>query len=98
MKLYRKKPVVVEAVQFIAGEQDCELSEYVVNGKIEYKEDGTMLIDTFEGTMQARPGDWIIKGVKGELELCKPDIFKMTYDLIDQHALKIEMDELQFQR
>lgn len=37
-------------------------------------------IDTLEGTMRAHPGDWIIKGVKGEFYPCKPDIFEATYE------------------
>ena|SRR3990167_2433386 len=37
-------------------------------------------IKTLEGTMRADPGDWIIRGVKGELYPCKPDIFAATYE------------------
>lgn len=37
-------------------------------------------IDTLEGTMLALPGDWIIRGVKGEFYPCKPDIFAATYE------------------
>ena len=37
-------------------------------------------IKTLEGTMTAEPGDWIIKGVQGELYPCKPDIFRATYE------------------
>jgi hypothetical protein len=43
--------------------------------------DGTVTIPTLEGTMTAHLGDYIIKGVKGELYPCKPDIFVVTYDL-----------------
>lgn len=39
-------------------------------------------IDTLEGTMYASPGDWIIRGVKGEFYPCKPDIFEATYDKV----------------
>lgn len=39
-----------------------------------------MLIDTLEGSMTARSGDWVIRGVKGELYPCKPDIFEATYE------------------
>jgi len=39
-----------------------------------------MLIHTLEGTHQANPGDYIIRGVKGELYPCKPDIFELTYE------------------
>jgi hypothetical protein len=42
--------------------------------------DGCLYIPTLEGTMCAQPGDWIIKGVKGEFYPCKPDIFEATYE------------------
>jgi hypothetical protein len=77
---YRKKPVVIDAVLFRAGEQDGELAKDAAEGRIEYKEDGTMLIQTLEGVMCAQPGDWIIRGVMGELYPCKPEIFAKTYE------------------
>ena len=43
---------------------------------------GFMLIATLEGIMQAKPGDWIIRGVQGEFYPCKPDIFEATYELV----------------
>ena len=42
-----------------------------------------MEIETLEGVMKANKGDWIIKGVKGELYPCKPDVFEMTYEKVD---------------
>ena len=48
--------------------------------------DGVINIDTFEGTMAARIGDYIIKGVKGEHYPCKPDIFKQTYYTEQEYA------------
>lgn len=80
MSKFRKRPVVIDAVLFRAGEQDSDLAGDVVAGRIRYPEDGTMLISTLEGVMTARPGDWIIRGVKGELYPCKPDIFAATYE------------------
>lgn len=44
-----------------------------------YQTDKEVFIETLEGTMKADKGDWIIKGVKGELYPCKPDVFEMTY-------------------
>jgi hypothetical protein len=41
---------------------------------------GALEIDTLEGTMRGEVGDWIIKGVKGELYPCKPDVFATTYE------------------
>lgn len=82
MPQFRKKPVVIEAVQYRAGEQDSAFAEDVIAGRIRYPEDGTMLIDTLEGSMTAQPGDWIIRGMKGELYPCKPDIFAATYEAV----------------
>jgi hypothetical protein len=43
-------------------------------------DDAEWMIQTLEGDMWARPGDWIIKGVQGEFYPCKPDIFEATYE------------------
>lgn len=48
------------------------------------KTDEEAIINTLEGDMTASPGDYIITGVKGEQYPCKPDIFEMTYDLIEE--------------
>ena len=47
------------------------------------KTEQVVFIETLEGTMRADPGDYIIKGVNGELYPCKPDIFAKTYELVD---------------
>jgi hypothetical protein len=44
---------------------------------------GFLLLATLEGVMQAKPGDWIIRGVQGEFYPCKPDIFEQTYEAIE---------------
>ena len=80
---FRKKPVVIEAVQHQPGIQHCELAQDVVAGVVLYNEDDTMTIRTLEGPMTAQPGDWIIRGIKGELYPCKPDIFAATYDPLE---------------
>lgn len=80
MPHFRKKPVVIEAVLYRAGEQPGELVADVVAGTVHYNEDGTATIRTLEGDHLARPGDYIIRGVKGELYPCKPDIFEATYE------------------
>ncbi len=82
MSKFRKKPVVIDAVQYRGGEHHSELAADVVAGRVRYPEDGTLLIATLEGAMCARPGDWIIRGVKGELYPCKPDIFEATYEAV----------------
>lgn len=48
-----------------------------------YQTDEEMEIETLEGVMKADKGDWIIKGVKGELYPCKPDVFEITYEKVD---------------
>jgi hypothetical protein len=80
---FRKRPVVIDAVQFRAGEEPNELAPDVVAGTVRYTEDGTVLIKTLEGVMEAQPMDWIIRGVKGELYPCKPDIFAVTYEPVE---------------
>lgn len=77
---FRKRPIVIEAVQHRAGHEFYEFSQDVIDGRVRYTEEGTMLIQTLEGVMQAEPGDWIIRGIKGELYPCKPDIFVKTYE------------------
>lgn len=85
---YRKKPVVIEAVQFTTNnERGSPTMDRIVSwvnehsiGKIA-RHDGTdIYIVTLEGTMRASVGDWIIRGVNGEFYPCKPDIFAMTYE------------------
>lgn len=83
MNKYRKKPVVIEAIQLRAGEQDGDLAPYVVSGDLRYTDDDCVLIRTLEGEMTGRPGDWIIKGVNGEIYPCKPDIFAKSYDAVE---------------
>lgn len=78
--LYRKKPVVIEAEQVQAGMIGDLISSAIAEGKARTTEHEEILIETLEGSMIARPGDWIIKGVKGEFYPCKPDIFAKTYD------------------
>ena len=46
--------------------------------------DGALMIRTLEGDMRATPGDYIIKGVKGEFYPCKPDIFEQSYDKAEE--------------
>ena len=81
MAMYRKKPVVIEAVQ-VGPEipRPGWFQEAVNRGDIYFEVRGPTYINTLEGVMRAEIGDWIIKGVKGEIYPCKPDIFAATYD------------------
>ncbi len=88
MNKYRKKPVVVEAVQLLPSTVDeirklASVKVYLVGPHHPSKQFGELdsaTIDTLEGKMVASPGDWIIRGVRGELYPCKPDIFTATYE------------------
>jgi hypothetical protein len=73
---FRKKPVIIEAVQF----DGINLPEGV--NREPNMEDG--YIDTLEGRMTVRQGDWVITGVKGEKYPCKPDIFEQTYEPVEE--------------
>lgn len=84
---FRKKPIVVDAIQFKVGMDSEPLVEFIGYSEQEVSfshgdgEDVTCLqIATLEGEMDVSDGDWIIKGVKGEFYPCKPDIFEMTYE------------------
>jgi hypothetical protein len=89
MAKFRKKPVVIEAMQF-DGTHATASPIYRWSGGNHTLEDpicydnakGLLLIKTLEGVMTAQPGDWIIRGVKGEFYPCKPDIFSATYEAI----------------
>jgi hypothetical protein len=78
---YRKKPVVIEALQLTMFNLDAV--EDFVGGDCGNKPDGTLVIATLEGAMHASVGDWIIKGVKGEFYPCKPDIFDATHERVE---------------
>ena len=96
MPKFRKKPVIVEAEQFDPGQlillpkgvTSWPCCTTAIDGdrcpihglphvKLGYR------IQTLEGPLQVRPGDWIITGVKGERYPCKPDVFEATYEPVE---------------
>lgn len=85
MPKFRKKPVVIEAFRF-TGKNQREVLSFIYPDLSEDALAGAetmglpVVIQTKEGDMTASPGDWVIKGVKGEFYPCKPDIFAATYD------------------
>ena len=86
MAQYRKKPVVIEARMFtISSQEDVAewCGSYVRHPSASW-EQIVCPIQTLEGEMIARLGDWIIKGVKGEFYPCKPDIFEATYEAVQE--------------
>lgn len=79
MARFRKRPVVVEAVQwFKDGDHDAVGRFDYPGGRVHY------MIPTLEGNMEVSRGDWIITGVNGEHSPCKPDIFEKTYEPVDE--------------
>lgn len=99
---FRKKPVVIDAMQWdpsdlaLAGTvvgwlTASEVSFYHPSGS---GETTTLAIRTLEGEMWASPGDWIIRGVKGEFYPCKPDIFEATYEPVESPAVVVEHHQI----
>lgn len=96
---YRKKPVVIEAFQMtrerlldnrdwpgwlhLAWNLD-NLDPGSVNPLTTHHPDHAVEIYTLEGVMIVAFDDWIIRGVRGELYPCKPDIFAATYEAVEQ--------------
>lgn len=91
MGQYRKKPVVIEAFQYpghsfpntdpIMAFEDWLEPRAKAVGRWPMRYVGqSLIIPTLEGDHEAKPGDWIIQGIQGELYPCKPDIFEATYE------------------
>ena len=90
---YRKKPVVIEAFQLPSlddrDDEENGFTEWAIrvgfkcdgdNWDVADEDVGDIVINTLEGPLLCRVGDWIIKGIKGEFYSCKPDIFALTYE------------------
>lgn len=81
---FRKRPVVIEAIQY-TGENEREVRRFIG----EVPSIGSLAtppkipIKTLEGLTWASVGDWVIRGVKGEVYPCKPDIFALAYEPAD---------------
>ena len=88
---YRKKPVIIEAIQFEDNsDRIIEIHEFMGGDTIrvnyEDKDNPYLKIETLEGIMKASVGDYIIKGVNGGFYPCKPDIFEKTYERVIDEA------------
>ena len=87
-KQYRKKPVVIEAIQFVESNlyhvvdfvewDGGEIRGYEVSSEDDAV--SAFYIHTLEGDMRVQSTDWVIKGVEGEFYPCRDDIFKQTYE------------------
>jgi hypothetical protein len=86
---YRKKPVVVDAVQWFKEGDHPEVHRGVRQIRHIFGSWGERYefyyVRTLEGDMEVTPGDYIITGVKGEHYPCKPDIFEMTYEPVEEN-------------
>ena len=81
---YRKKPIVIEAFKWTGGSDQSEDPEWIVDAIYKgdaYFDAGYIMLKTLEGVMRVSPGDYIIKGVSGEIYSCKHYIFEATYEL-----------------
>lgn len=78
MPKFRKKPVVIEAIQF-DGQNHAAIKEFMAAPHARSRGE-QLYISTLEGVMTASAGDWIIRGVSGEFYPCKPDVFTATYE------------------
>ena len=87
---FKKKPVTIEAEQFLISEikTEAELENFCEKLGVEIYRPSPVTwnftIPTLEGRMEVRDKDWVITGVAGEKYPCKPDIFKMTYDKVEE--------------
>lgn len=85
---FRKRPVVIEAVQVERLNEEgapnwifnAQFRAPEIPGAIYKNNEGQLVIHTLEGHMKVSPGDWIIRGVAGEIYPCKNDIFLATYE------------------
>lgn len=79
-KFYRKKPVVIQAVQW-KGDNQTEMLRFCERCFSKIEKDNLVVV-TLEGDMTASVGDYIIRGIQGEFYPCKPDIFELTYETV----------------
>lgn len=86
---YRKRPVVIDAFRWIGMDKPEDMNQYP-DWFQQAADAGTILvgafsvaIDTLEGRIHAQRGDWILRGIKGELYPCRDDIFEATYEKVD---------------
>ena len=82
MPKFKKRPVLIEAMQFTEKTKDQVYNFVRCTCYPDFDSDGKpiLVISTLEGDMTVRLGDWVIKGVNDEFYPCKPDIFNKTYD------------------
>lgn len=87
----RKKPVVVEAELYDGSKESIAAVLRLSEGQAVLAYSDHLVIKTLEGNHRANMGDWIIKGIAGELYPCKPDIFEKTYELVEEEDTHIRI-------
>lgn len=99
--VFRKKPVEVEAIQWNGKKFDATPPQWFCDAMYAFGKPGFLMrfnddivIETLEGQMKASPGDWIIRGVKGEIYPCKSDIFELTYEHASQVSAAAPADSI----
>ena len=98
---YRKKPIEINAEEYKPGMEDGFIysippfglfnkDECIKSGFTpDFEKDKIPYIDTMEGKMLIRDGDYIITGIEGERYPCKPDIFHKTYEPVDGEEVEL---------
>lgn len=84
---FRKKPIVIEAIQWNGSVESIDKINSRFGADVKYYADtGGVYVSciTLEGPLTVSPNDWIIKGIKGEIYPCKPDIFAATYEPVEE--------------
>lgn len=107
MAKYRKKPVIIEAFQYDGDLKDSSGNYYAPQWAVDAFNSGAMhygsidngppcelFIKTLEGVHHVSVGDYVIRGVKGELYPCKPDIFEMTYERVKEEVTNSYADDI----
>lgn len=85
MPKFRKKPVVIEAVQWTGDRSSVfDIGKFMKNCRSYTIVGGKVTIHAPGGDLTASVGDWIIKRTKGEFYLCKPEIFEQTYEPVNE--------------
>lgn len=87
MATYRTKPVEIQAIQWVSDniEQVYEMlgDNLIININTD-EDEVNHFINTLEGKMELTWGNYVIQGVKGEFYPCKPDIFELTYEIVEK--------------
>lgn len=85
---YRKKPIVIEAIRYMPHENCAEVAAFLGqdhhrNACLAAQGNDAWMIETLEGAMECRPGDWVLRGIAGEYYICKDAIFRQTHEAVE---------------